>query len=1348
MGNVNEKNVQKLGGAKEKEMLDPRGHFDPWTVKEEARTIEEVLSPGVELRCPPSPESEPEHKPQLGSDTDVPLPSLPAEEVGLELFQLSQPDVDPVTEINRETEDSRNEYSLPLPDSVIPDTFELLEDEEFFTPSFPDDAIAEVPILTPTTPAIRSLGTIEELDEDAPAPDADERLVDLSPLTIGTAEPWQLPVDNEHALQLSEPADRATAITEQILQNSPPLLASNSSGAALQRNTDILDVPGSILLQPRMMDKLPEVATVLSPLVLDPPALTIVDDMVFGVASGSKPDSVEDLYLDEKGDETPRVSMPPIACLAAEVKNERLHGANDNSYLALLAPYLDTIPLPPFPIEENARLFVSDSFAKSGLGLIVSNIAAAVEKPQGGLTSPQSHGISRDCLGYTPVEPEQGLATSPCGTDAEDTSGGLDGKPSPSAVSPSCLSAGIQISTIEEELNLIQLAFNNLEIANDGPSPPVSQLTRPALAAWETGVGTPKPSLEKLSSVIAEIRTYADATDVAMRHPEIAKEVLQIPLPFTSRSTLTVDRSTQKVEREGPKHTLDWPNWTNAPAEGTNTPNLPLSRVSGDLLNHGTHTPDTPNWAVAPVIEHAMSPKIGKTQRERGRTRDKKGRKGRGSNNAQTSQPIRSSSARAVPSIPVVPKLTKEKSKARSKARPPLQIAPTEEQRKVVANHQKVSKWINDSASAMVSPKSDAERASIPRAPSSAFFMDPVPEQTINKGPDGRANIEKEPLYPASRIIKALAAEEAHKRGFHDEALLEGEVHSKPKEADQAPMISAKESVGVPSALEIDQEATVDEGKKPMVRSPSPSGRERSASIASSLVSGISARSGVPASSRLFRRAIQEIGSLAYPRSVSGNDASNRQLPVQSQAKEPEEIADGSTQPPETLSWKSPRLDSTPITTTAVICPENRFTQQATEDTKGKVKTSTPLHQMADPVKGARSNSERFTFNFKPPGASIAKEDQKSGVGRREVISPFTMRLGSGTVPTVRAGDNVMKTSRTTSTSTFIPQGKYTPPPIREGQMQRQARVPTSLATGAIPGNSSTTSFKHKTSQSVQYPDSTGAAPTATLGLSAKTRPFVCSDVTATNNHHNLEAPSPSQNLRNVGDVNADMRFGAGGQPLPATEEESESLRSVTYGHNRQLNLHAEYMNTIQSGNTGCYSRLVNDSPDTYSRNMLVYDGLDQIKAAEVVSESRAHHYPPPPVPPQQRIGGYTAQLERLQQDMADFRNLTRGYSQQETFNPTVTANRFQNLNLRAPRARVNLDQATGFNEAKNLLQSDVVPQIQNAILTPRSRPLPPHLQNQNIATHNMFEEYSRPQRQETRVVHESIPSRLPRRKI
>jgi hypothetical protein len=310
---------------------------------------------------------------------------------------------------------------------------------------------------------------------------------------------------------------------------------------------------------------------------------------------------------------------------------------------------------------------------------------------------------------------------------------------------------------------------------------------------------------------------------------------------------------------------------------------------------------------------------------------------------------------------------------------------------------------------------------------------------------------------------------------------------------------------------------------------------------------------------------------------------------------------------------------------------------------------------MVQAAKGAGSNSERFTFSFKPPKASISGEDQKVPVGSREVISPYTMKLGSPAVPTVKFEQGATKT-RDTSTSTFVPKGKYIPPPIREGQTQRQTQA-TLVAIAPAPSSTFT-------SQPAQIPDDIGASPAMNLGLNVNARPFRFSDDAMTKAQCQFRQFAQVQS--SMGDVRVDERFGAAGGPLSVGQEGAESLRSMTYG--RQPSPNAGPLNARRAGNP---ARNMNDPFAGYPQNMLVYDRLGQVKMVKVLPEDRAP--PPSSAPSQQRLEEYIAYLEHLQQEMADFAYAPSGFGQQENFNPSVTANQSQNLNFREHEARVSI---------------------------------------------------------------------------
>ncbi|TBU33181.1 hypothetical protein BD311DRAFT_479441 [Dichomitus squalens] len=109
--------------------------------------------------------------------------------------------------------------------------------------------------------------------------------------------------------------------------------------------------------------------------------------------------------------------------------------------------------------------------------------------------------------------------------------------------------------------------------------------------------------------------TYADATNLALQHPEIAADILRQPLSSASTSSRPSNCPTPS---ESCITTLNTP-----PASGRCSPNpkkanLPHTSVRPNwALASDIHTPDRPNWAVAP--------KAGRQARSRGRGKGRRG---------------------------------------------------------------------------------------------------------------------------------------------------------------------------------------------------------------------------------------------------------------------------------------------------------------------------------------------------------------------------------------------------------------------------------------------------------------------------------------------------------------------------------------------------------------------------------------------------------------------------------------------------------------------------------------------------------------------------------------------------
>lgn len=278
------------------------------------------------------------------------------------------------------------------------------------------------------------------------------------------------------------------------------------------------------------------------------------------------------------------------------------------------------------------------------------------------------------------------------------------------------------------------------------------------------------------------------------------------------------------------------------------------------------------------------------------------------------------------------------------------------------------------------------------------------------------------------QVARTLVVSEAMERGFNDQKTPEVCVprsgvilrsdstqngrHSKTNTPHQAPMTSAGGHVDAASSLlQGDRKVVIDEGQKPIARHPT-SGRQRSVSIASSIGSNISPRSGVSDSNRLLRCATQGIEFRS--RSVVGNHNGTCQTPAQSQDKDPRVTVNCPTQPPEAVFQKPPRMDGTTLSATSTVtCPEITVTQGLTKgavpNARGKANASTPLRQMLEPVKNTGSDGKRLMFSFKHPQLSIANndEDQKAPRRTQEVASPRNVQLDAGAVllpPTFERG--------------------------------------------------------------------------------------------------------------------------------------------------------------------------------------------------------------------------------------------------------------------------------------------------------------------------------------------------------
>ncbi|PIL37305.1 hypothetical protein GSI_00998 [Ganoderma sinense ZZ0214-1] len=133
----------------------------------------------------------------------------------------------------------------------------------------------------------------------------------------------------------------------------------------------------------------------------------------------------------------------------------------------------------------------------------------------------------------------------------------------------------------------------------------------------------PEPMPTSMTGVIPSASTYADATNLALQHPELASDILRRPLSSASPSkfptpSVSCSVSLQVVPpasasctpiRAGTPHTAERPNWALAP--DVVAPGRP-----GSAATPKEHTSENPNWAFAK--NEAKSPA---SRRSRSRSR-------------------------------------------------------------------------------------------------------------------------------------------------------------------------------------------------------------------------------------------------------------------------------------------------------------------------------------------------------------------------------------------------------------------------------------------------------------------------------------------------------------------------------------------------------------------------------------------------------------------------------------------------------------------------------------------------------------------------------------------------------
>ncbi|XP_006456816.1 hypothetical protein AGABI2DRAFT_122705 [Agaricus bisporus var. bisporus H97] len=1044
MGNINEKNVPT---AEEKDvrrsLLEPIKHLDPWTDETEERAVEAALLHDIEINQSPSPPS------KRFQRANAPLTSAATcflmnqnqdlssgqNASSYELVAFLGENSDLPREKNELFEETGN-ISLPLSESIIPESFEVLET----TISPPFTCQKDIPVSIKD--GIRSLDTVEESTEHTAllnlgSRPSQEYLYSPSPEPFNEFRADQMGKMPETTTTLGSIAsDRAAAITEQVMETSSLALATNSLLVTPHQINDIPIAP----VPPLFTDEpLGELTTILSPLVLGLSTLANVNDMEFSCQSETERN--KNLELPSLP-ESPRKELINFEDAALDTVENPI-----SPHVTPFAPRREIVPLPPLSTENSANLLVSEipSLEPSGLGLIVPMLIKPVSSIAH-LSTASLH-IFDDAAesNRTPGE----VLSPPIVS--------LDGTSEFSEELASQFEAQLSIrpSAVEGEKEILQATISILNL--DGPDdvipgPPCQAAQDAELlpqSSQEAQAVTLEANAQASSFAIPKIRTCADATGIATKYSEVANVVSQAPLT-SQRPVTSIDQSTHKIgNREGDEHSPGRPYWVKGSVEKDIDLISSSTAPSRGSVRSCIHTPDTPNWAIAPVLDSIPSLKSGKSHGGRGRRRGKKTRMSQGNGSNLEDSQLTSESLKPVEvARPVSLKLVKDESFL-STPLPRDQLISSEELRKItITNRQKVNNWISESASVMGCSKSSADREPRAMASRSASLMDSRSER-VNDGllcVDGDKNLEKANLLPASRIAEALIAQEHCEKSLNDSVLIKDD-HGSTRTPGSIPTTIVNDLVQGHSSSEEDRKANLSKGKKNSVRSPTPSARRsRSASIVSSLASGVSVKSGVSASSRLFQRAIEEIGSKngSLPNSGTPDSATCHTL-LERQHIEARGIFNTVVQAFDPPARKTTLLGKS--------MPINAVTETETETTrvaaalrvKGKIEAVASSYQSVESTECVGSNDERFLFTFKPPQASISKDDKHAYMGSQNDVSMLVNTPVRDTAVQASGSQQGGKTPRPTSSKTFIPAGRYVPPPIRSSEMFRHGQASATI---------------------------------------------------------------------------------------------------------------------------------------------------------------------------------------------------------------------------------------------------------------------------------------------------------------
>lgn len=412
--------------------------------------------------------------------------------------------------------------SLPLSESIIPESFEVLET----TISPPFTCQKDIPVSIKD--GIRSLDTVEESTEHTAllnvricslmsfycnlltvvmqlgSRPSQEYLYSPSPEPFNEFRADQMGKMPETTTTLGSIAsDRAAAITEQVMETSSLALATNSLLVTPHQINDIPIAP----VPPLFTDEpLGELTTILSPLVLGLSTLANVSDMEFSCQSETE--SNKNLELPSLP-ETPRKELINFEDAALDTVENPI-----SPHVTPFAPRRETVPLPPLSTENSANLLVSEipSLEPSGLGLIVPMLI----KPVSSIAHPSTASLH--------IFDDAAESNRTPGEVLSPPIVSLDGTSEFSEELASQFEAQLSIrpSAAEGEKEILQATISILNL--DGPDdvipgPPCQAAQDAELlpqSSQEAQAVTLEANAQASSFAIPKIRTCADATGVCL----------------------------------------------------------------------------------------------------------------------------------------------------------------------------------------------------------------------------------------------------------------------------------------------------------------------------------------------------------------------------------------------------------------------------------------------------------------------------------------------------------------------------------------------------------------------------------------------------------------------------------------------------------------------------------------------------------------------------------------------------------------------------------------------------------------------------------------------------------------